>query len=138
MTKIMTSSIYRYEKNYIEKNSMHLTIKLFILWWPIFYFLIWCYYDIFLSPHFSFSMCDKHSVIISKVHNESILFLKLIHNFNKIFTKVYYNMGNEKMKKLIVWYILLFKFICNPKNYNYHSPNSPPICVFTLMLVFSA
>jgi hypothetical protein len=26
----------------------------------------------FLSPHFSFSMCDKHSVIISKAHNESI------------------------------------------------------------------
>jgi hypothetical protein len=29
----------------------------------------------FLNPQFSFSMCDKHSVIISKVHNESILFL---------------------------------------------------------------
>jgi hypothetical protein len=27
----------------------------------------------FLSPHFSFSMCDKHNVIISKVHKESIL-----------------------------------------------------------------
>jgi hypothetical protein len=25
----------------------------------------------FLSPHFSFSMCDKHNVIISKVHNVS-------------------------------------------------------------------
>jgi hypothetical protein len=30
----------------------------------------------FLSPHFSFLVCDKHSVIISKVHNESILFFK--------------------------------------------------------------
>jgi hypothetical protein len=35
----------------------------------------------FLSPQFSFYVCDKHSVIISKVHNESIFFLKLIHNF---------------------------------------------------------
>jgi hypothetical protein len=35
----------------------------------------------FLSPHFSFSMCDKHNVIISKVHTESILLFKLIHNF---------------------------------------------------------
>jgi hypothetical protein len=31
----------------------------------------------FLSPHFSFSMCDKHSVINSKVHNESILEYKV-------------------------------------------------------------
>jgi len=35
----------------------------------------------FLNPQFSFFVCDKHNVIISKVHNESILFLKLIHNF---------------------------------------------------------
>jgi hypothetical protein len=35
----------------------------------------------FLSPHFSFSMCDKHNVIISKVHNESIFKKNLIHNF---------------------------------------------------------
>jgi len=27
----------------------------------------------FLSPHFSFSMFDKHSVIVSKIHNESII-----------------------------------------------------------------
>jgi hypothetical protein len=31
----------------------------------------------FLSPHFSFFVCDKHSVIISKVHNESIFFLEI-------------------------------------------------------------
>jgi len=31
----------------------------------------------FLSPHFSFSMCDKHSVINSKVHNKSILEYKV-------------------------------------------------------------
>jgi len=51
---------------------MHLTIKLFILWWPIFYFDITMTY--FLSAHFSFFTRDKHSVIVSKVHNESIPF----------------------------------------------------------------
>jgi hypothetical protein len=35
----------------------------------------------FLNPHFSFSVCDKHSVIISKVHNESIRSLKLMGAF---------------------------------------------------------
>jgi hypothetical protein len=35
----------------------------------------------FLKPQFSFFVCDKHNVIISKVHNESMFFLKLIHNF---------------------------------------------------------
>jgi hypothetical protein len=30
----------------------------------------------FLSPHFSFSLCDKHNVVISKVHYESIIFLE--------------------------------------------------------------
>ncbi len=60
---------------------MHLTIKLFILWWPLFYFNFDITMTYFVNPKFSFSMCDKHSVIISKVHNESILFLKLIHNF---------------------------------------------------------
>ncbi len=51
----------------------------------------------FLSPHFSFSMCDTHNVIISKIHNEFIFFPEnssII--FNKIFIKVYYNMENEK------------------------------------------
>jgi hypothetical protein len=28
----------------------------------------------FLNPQFSFSMCEKHNVVISKVHNESNLF----------------------------------------------------------------
>jgi hypothetical protein len=35
----------------------------------------------FLSPHFSFSICDKHSVVISKVHYESISFLEFIQIF---------------------------------------------------------
>jgi hypothetical protein len=60
---------------------MHLTITLFILWWPIFILFFDITMTFFFSPHFSFFVCDEHSVIISKVHNESILFLKLIHNF---------------------------------------------------------
>jgi hypothetical protein len=57
---------------------MHLTIKLFNLWWPfsLFYIIM----TFFLAHIFHF-LCAKHSVIISKLHNESILFLKLIHNF---------------------------------------------------------
>jgi hypothetical protein len=36
MTKITTNQNFKYEEIYIGKTSMHLTIKLFILWWPIF------------------------------------------------------------------------------------------------------
>jgi hypothetical protein len=35
----------------------------------------------FLNPQFSFYSCDKHSAIVSKVHYESIFFLKFIHIF---------------------------------------------------------
>ncbi len=73
--------MFKYENNYIGKFSMHLTIKLLILWWPIFIFIFDITMTYFLSPHFSFFVCDKHNVIISKVHNESILFLKFINNF---------------------------------------------------------
>ncbi len=51
---------------------MHLIIKLFI------YGGLFCNFNFdismtyVLNPHFSFSICDKHKVIISKVHNESI------------------------------------------------------------------
>jgi hypothetical protein len=45
------------------------------------------YYDTilmyFLNPHFLFSLCDKHNVIISKVHYESIIFLKFIQIFHE-------------------------------------------------------
>ncbi len=49
---------------YIRKISMNFTIKLFISWCPIFNFDISTTY--FLNPHFSFSMCDKHSVTFQK------------------------------------------------------------------------
>jgi hypothetical protein len=73
--------ILNMKKNYIEKISMHFTIKLLMLWWHIFFIKFDITMTYFLSPQFSFFMCDKHNVIISKVHNESILFLKLIDNF---------------------------------------------------------
>jgi hypothetical protein len=76
-------SFLNMKRNYIGKLSMHPIIKLFILWGSIFYFNIDITMTYFLSPHFSFSMYDKHKlVIISKVHNiESNFFLKLIHKF---------------------------------------------------------
>jgi hypothetical protein len=35
----------------------------------------------FLSPHFSFSLCDKCSVVISKLHYKFIIFLEFIQFF---------------------------------------------------------
>ncbi len=58
----------------------------------------------FLNPHFLFSMCDKHSVIISKVHNESIFLKNSSIIFNKILTQVYCNMDNEKTENCNVSY----------------------------------
>jgi hypothetical protein len=46
----------------------------------------------FLILNFSFFLCDKHNVVISKVHYESIIFLEFIQNYNDI--KVYNNMNN--------------------------------------------
>jgi hypothetical protein len=50
----------------------------------MFYFFIF-YFDTtlmyFLNPHFSFSLCDKRNVVISKVHYESIIFLKFVQIF---------------------------------------------------------
>jgi len=45
----------------------------------IFYFDITLMY--FLNPHFSFSPCDKHNVVILKIHYKSIIFLKFIQFF---------------------------------------------------------
>jgi hypothetical protein len=43
------------------------------------------YFDItltyFLSPHFSFFVCDRGNVVILKVHYKSIIFLKFVQNF---------------------------------------------------------
>jgi len=63
-------------------------------------------------------MFDKHRlIIISKVHNieSNLNFLKLIHKFNRIFSKFYYNMDNEKLKILMFDMILHCNFIYNPK-----------------------
>jgi hypothetical protein len=48
----------------------------------------------FSSPHFSFYLHDKHSVIISKLNYEFIFFLKFIHILNMILSQIYYNMNN--------------------------------------------
>jgi hypothetical protein len=64
---------------YIRKLSMHFSLIIFsfddVLFFN-FYFDITLTY--FLNPHFSFFLCDKHSVVISKVHYKSIIFLAFI------------------------------------------------------------
>jgi hypothetical protein len=62
----------------------------------MFYFILF-YFDTtlmyFLGPHFSFSLCNKHNVVISKVHYESIIFLEFIQYFYDD-SQVYDNMNN--------------------------------------------
>jgi hypothetical protein len=50
----------------------------FFIWWFFFKKKIWHYFDAFFSPQISFSLCDKRSVVISKVHYDSIIFLEFI------------------------------------------------------------
>jgi hypothetical protein len=120
------------KKNYIGKISMHLTIKLFILWWLFFNFNFDITMTYFLSPHFSFFVCDKHSVIISKVHNESNFFIETHPWFSIIFSINYIiRWIMKKLKILMFDMILHFKFIYNLKKYNYESSNSPPNYAFT-------
>jgi hypothetical protein len=63
---------------YIRKVSMHFK-KNSSFDDALFYFI---YFDTtltyFLNPHFSFFMCDKRNVVISKVHYKSISFLEFI------------------------------------------------------------
>jgi len=40
-------------------------------------------------------------------------------------------MDSENILKINVWYDFTFKFIYNPKNYNYDNPNNPPNYAFT-------
>ncbi len=85
---------------YIGKISLHLILKLFIWWWFFFSFF-WHEYYIFLSPHFSLSLCDKHNVIISKVYYESIFLIIHSFFFNMMINKVYYNMNNQNFNNII-------------------------------------
>jgi hypothetical protein len=48
----------------------------------------------FLSPHFSFFLCDRCSVVVSKVNYKSIIFLEFIQFFYDDPIKVYDNMNN--------------------------------------------
>jgi hypothetical protein len=70
----------------------------------------------FLSPHFSFFVYDKHSVIISKVHDESFFIKKLIQILLIRFSlKSIATWITKKLKLLMFDMILHFKFIYNPK-----------------------
>jgi hypothetical protein len=78
--------IIQVKKFNLKKKLYWKTLNTFYNWivnFMVAYFLVFILILLwhFLNPHFSFCVCDKHSVIISNVHNESILFLKLIYNF---------------------------------------------------------
>jgi hypothetical protein len=66
------------KKIYIKKVSMHFTNKFLLM---MLYLFIDTTLTYFLSPHFSIFLCDKHGVVISKVHYKSIIFLKFIQFF---------------------------------------------------------
>jgi hypothetical protein len=66
---------------------MHLILK-FSFDGRLFFCFYKHHYGIFLNPQFLFYICDKFYVNISKVYYESTFFLKLIHSFNMIPTKM--------------------------------------------------
>jgi hypothetical protein len=76
------SQIFKYEKNIILENFQCILQLKYSFYDGLFSNLK---FDItmtsFFNPNFPFSVCDKHSVSISKVHNKSIFLLKLIHKF---------------------------------------------------------
>ncbi len=85
----------------IKKVSMYFIFTLLILCGINFNFNFDITMSCFLSPHINF-MCDKDSVIISKVHDESIFLYNSL--FNMVFVKVYYNMDNLKIDNVNVEY----------------------------------
>jgi hypothetical protein len=65
----------------------------------------------FWSPNFSFFRCDKHNVVISKVHYESIIFFKFIKKIMMISIKGYENMNNLKIDNVNFQYGFKF-YVC--------------------------
>jgi len=95
--KKLNSKIFNASYNQIIHFMVsYLLIIILVLLWHIF----WIH-----KFHF---LCDKHIVIISKIHNESIFLKNSFTIFNKILTKVYYNMDNEKIENFNVWYDFTF------------------------------
>jgi len=65
----------------------------------------------FLTPHFSNFLCDKCSVVISKIHYEFIIFLEFIQKNTMIFIKVYDNMNSLKIENVNFEYGFKF-YVC--------------------------
>jgi hypothetical protein len=88
----------------------------------------------FLNPHFSFFLCDKYNVIISKLHYEFIFFCNSPITFMMIFIKLYNNMDDWKINNVNVEYnvYILNSFIIQ-KTYNCDSSKYPLNSVVTLM-----
>jgi hypothetical protein len=87
----------------------------------------------FLSPHFSFYLHDKHSVITSKVNYEIIFSLKFIHIL------IWFSLKFIATWIIIILIILMlnmtlhFMSITIFKNHNYDSPKNAPKCAFTYL-----
>jgi predicted adenine nucleotide alpha hydrolase (AANH) superfamily ATPase len=88
---------------------MHRTIKIFILWWPIFYFIIlilmwhifWVHIFCCVCVTNIMSSFQKSTMSPFFFQNSSIILKKII-------TKVYYNMDNEEIENFNVWYDFTF------------------------------
>jgi len=102
--KVTSFKNLKIRKIYVRKISMHYIIifsfdnALFTL----FYFDTTLMY--FLNSHFSFFLCDKCIVVISKVHYKSIIFLEFIQFFY----------DDSTLKSMITWIIkILIMLIFN-------------------------
>ncbi len=73
----------------------------------------------FLSPHFLFYLCDKHIVIISKIHYESIFFLEFIPILKYDFKSITKWTIKILMIIQMLNMVLHFKFMHNLENYSY-------------------
>jgi hypothetical protein len=91
---------------------MHFSNEFFI-WWFLFFWKIWHYFDIFLRSHFSFFLCDKHIVVISKVHYKSIVLLEFQKQLWWSPLKSMTIWIIKKLTMLILNMALNFMFVCN-------------------------
>jgi hypothetical protein len=77
-SKFMAITSFKIFKIYILGNLQCTSLMKISFDDILFYFIYFGFFDIFLNPHFSHFLCDRHSVVISKVNYESIIFLEFI------------------------------------------------------------
>jgi len=123
------NSLYWKNINASYFRNFHLIVVYFSI------FILKLTWHIFLNSHFSFYLCEKDNVIISKVHYESIVFFK--SPFFKKSTKFYCNMDNFNFNKVNaqIWLYILSSFLIQ-KNYDCNNPNKYFKFVFTLLFKY--